>query len=551
MRMQRGGVRDCTYRMESLLSLLLDQGGWGMVPRSPWSSLLLVLAAVGASSLTLAAYSWYRWDRIRRLTIIYGSDLQGELEPCGCIEGMLGGLSRRATFVKRVREEGYPVLLVDSGGAFFRNRTIPDFLRDQLSLKAEAIAGAYGEMWYDAVNVGDADLALGWSKLRELGERTSMALLSANLAGADGEGLLSPYAIRKVGRLKVGIFGLCQGDVEGLSLQARDTTAVARRVVEALRPRVDVILCLTHQGFSRDMDLAPAVEGIDIIIGGQSGNSLHVPRLENGTIILQTGVKGRTIGRFDLVLYNDEDPWQDATESEKYRRLAREYEGVVAKHQAILQSTEDPARRYDSERMFERYTRETEIARGRVKDHFGVNHYFNQVVSLTDSHGDDDAILEIIAAYKGRVRELAAKGATVGVEEVVLYLGAGSCKECHEAEYDSWKTTQHAQGYASLEKTDREIDLECVGCHTTGYRKEGGFEAPSAVGRLKGVQCEACHGAGAGHPEEKGKLPLRASEEVCVNCHTAEYSPDFDFASFWGRIAHTEVGDGPGRSTHR
>ena len=378
-----------------------------------------------------------------------------------------------------------------------------------------------------------------------------MPLFSANLAGADGKELLSPYAIRKVGRLRVGIFGLCQGDVEGLSLQASDTTAVARRVVEELRPQVDAILCLTHQGFSRDLDLARAVEGIDIIIGGRSGNSLTMPRLENGTIILQTGVKGRTIGRFDLVLYNDQDPWQDATESEKYRRLAREYDAVVAEHRAILQSTEDPARRYDSERMFKRYTNETKIARGRIKDHFGVNHYFNQVVPLTDSYNDDDAILEVIATYKGWVREVAATGATEGVEGPVLYKGAETCRECHGAEYSSWSATAHAQAYASLEEKDRELDLECIGCHTTGYRKEGGFEAPAAVGHLKDVQCEACHGPGAGHPEEKEKLALPAGEEVCVNCHTAEYSLDFDFASFWARIAHTEAGDRPGRSTHR
>lgn len=516
--------------------------------RRPW---LLLLAVVGVCTLTLHAYSWYRWDRVRRLTILYGSDLRGELDPCSCVEGQLGGLARRATYIAQVREEGNPTVLLDAGGVFFREGSIPDFLRAQLAAKADSIVDAYAEMGYDAVNVGDADFGLGIERLWTLRERAPFPLLSANLRQPDGGCAFTSSLIKKVGRLRVGIFGLCQGETFGGDLVVDDSIATAKEVVAKLRPEVDILICLTHQGFSRDLELADAVKGIDIIIGGRSGNSFPTPRLEGGTIIVQTGRKGTTLGRLDVVLYDDQRPWQDATDTEKHRRLAAEYDRVVAEHRAILYSTEDPAEKYSAQRMVEKYTREADIARARMKDYLGVNHFHNQVVPLGHNYADHAAVLKFIDNYKGRVRRLASPAATGSADTPRAYLGSESCRKCHEAAYESWKQTRHAHAYGSLEDGNQEFDLECIGCHTTGYRKEGGFDSPAAVGDLRGVQCEVCHGPGAGHPGDRGKLPLLVSKDVCLECHTKEFNPDFEFYRFWARISHDKVEDTTGKAAAR
>lgn len=36
----------------------------------------------------------------------------------------------------------------------------------------------------------------------------------------------------------------------------------------------------------------------------------------------------------------------------------------------------------------------------------------------------------------------------------------------------------------------------------------------------KAIQCENCHGPGAGHPEELAKLPIDTSREQCLRCHS-------------------------------
>ncbi|HVP06993.1 MAG TPA: cytochrome c family protein [Candidatus Acidoferrum sp.] len=123
------------------------------------------------------------------------------------------------------------------------------------------------------------------------------------------------------------------------------------------------------------------------------------------------------------------------------------------------------------------------------------------------------------------------------------FVGADKCKMCHKAEFDAWSKTKHAKAFEAL-KPEEQKKAECVICHTTGKTAE-------AV-ELNGVQCEACHGAGADYKKptimnaakwkadstaqfklmkEAGlTLPVEAD---CMRCHKQEGNPNFkpfDFA---------------------
>ena len=97
--------------------------------------------------------------------------------------------------------------------------------------------------------------------------------------------------------------------------------------------------------------------------------------------------------------------------------------------------------------------------------------------------------------------------------------------------------TKHARAYDVLSDEEKQKP-ECVKCHTTGTTAKDEL--------LKGVQCEACHGAGADYkspkikskkkwkadPERQLKLAVEAglilpTEESCVRCHTKEGNPNF------------------------
>jgi len=99
-----------------------------------------------------------------------------------------------------------------------------------------------------------------------------------------------------------------------------------------------------------------------------------------------------------------------------------------------------------------------------------------------------------------------------GNAEGADYVGVKKCKACHIKQYKSWKETTMANSFENLKagiKSDAKkkagldpdkdytADAGCLKCHTTGYKKPGGFTTIEETPDLAGVQCEACHGAGA------------------------------------------------------
>jgi hypothetical protein len=128
----------------------------------------------------------------------------------------------------------------------------------------------------------------------------------------------------------------------------------------------------------------------------------------------------------------------------------------------------------------------------------------------------------------------AAKDTTEAVKHA--YVGVGKCKMCHMPYFKAWEATGHAKAFDLLNAEKKEnTNSECLPCHTTGFGA-GGYETGKDKPDLKGVQCEACHGAGADYMKMsvmkdhdqsvKAGLVSPVGEAVCVGCHNKK-SPTF------------------------
>lgn len=126
------------------------------------------------------------------------------------------------------------------------------------------------------------------------------------------------------------------------------------------------------------------------------------------------------------------------------------------------------------------------------------------------------------------------------------YVSQGVCASCHPMEAARWEGTRHAQAWSVLNDEERQ-NLDCVGCHTTGYGVEGGFVSPAAAGLLVGVQCEVCHGPGLDHTYDPTR-PMRQmpTPELCLGCHQWDRSRPFDFAERLPAAACTLLEEHPG-----
>jgi hypothetical protein len=133
-------------------------------------------------------------------------------------------------------------------------------------------------------------------------------------------------------------------------------------------------------------------------------------------------------------------------------------------------------------------------------------------------------------------KELSEKEMLARIPKDSLYVGAVTCKKCHEVNYRNWLKTKHAKASQTIVASPRYAQEECLICHSTGYGKIGEYATVDEIPFfLKGVQCESCHGPGRGHPG-KGKIERKVTLGGCRNCHTKDQSPTFNYSAYLEKI---------------
>jgi hypothetical protein len=171
--------------------------------------------------------------------------------------------------------------------------------------------------------------------------------------------------------------------------------------------------------------------------------------------------------------------------------------------------------------------------------------YRHEVFKLTKSVKDSVKLESWYRDYNDEVKEAYYKQADI--RKVVEsgqsdFVGAQACSACHENAQSVWEGTGHSGAYSILERVNKEYDPECIGCHTVGFNKSGGFIDLSVSSHLIDVQCESCHGTGRDHLESNGILSTENSnwslEKICAQCHIGDHSPNFRTSLYWPMIEH-------------
>jgi nitrate/TMAO reductase-like tetraheme cytochrome c subunit len=121
-------------------------------------------------------------------------------------------------------------------------------------------------------------------------------------------------------------------------------------------------------------------------------------------------------------------------------------------------------------------------------------------------------------------------------QTVKTYIGSKACGDCHEAEYKNFTSySKKVHSFESIEKMKKGLTKEeyqgCFECHTTGYKKAGGFESVEKTPNLKSAGCEVCHGPGSAHSQSEDAADIKSSPTVedCETCHNPERIEAFDY----------------------
>lgn len=361
----------------------------------------------------------------------------------------------------------------------------------------QVIWEAYERMDVRAVALGPRELS-SWIVFEDLMKRGSIPVVSSNVT-IRRDGGETPVGNRvlilEVNGIRVGLFSLMGGSEftsarmpEGAEFGFHDPFSVAGEIVRDLRSRSDIVVLMSQMSRGDTERMLQSVPGIDVALYGNRPVWQQTATRVGDTVVNQTGTRGQQMGRLVLIV--------------------------------------DP--------------------KGRIID-FG-----SQNAPMDRSFPDNPEMRQMVTDADRRSRELRQEARERRSEQTdrrrqssERFIGAETCRRCHEKQFVQWNGTPHASAFASLERPveGKPRTSACVPCHVTGFGQDGGFRMdpvrpdarPSGEPDLADVQCEACHGQGTLHTRD-GKV--RVEEATCRSCHDQEWSPNFDFRTALAAVSH-------------
>lgn len=258
-------------------------------------------------------------QRTKQLTILHTSDTHSRIEPIDShaadqYAGM-GGVVRRATFLKDYRAKHPDVLLFDCGD-ISQGTPYYNLFQGEVEVKMMNLMG------YDAMTIGNHEFDFGLENMARLFRMANFPVVCSNydVTGTVLEGLVKPYTTFYRNGLKIGVFGLAP-KMEGL-VQAdkcegvvyNDPIEAAQKMTDLLKNEegCDVVICLSHLGYQLknapcDEELAQKTNHIDAILGGHTHTFMKEPAVYlnkdgRNVSVMHTGKSGIYVGMLKLTL---------------------------------------------------------------------------------------------------------------------------------------------------------------------------------------------------------------------------------------------------------
>lgn len=255
-----------------------------------------------------------------QLTILHTNDHHGHFQKFSPYPVKdVGGLAAQSALINIVRAEtetaGGHLLVLSAGDV---NTGIPE----SDLLDAEPDFTLMNMIGYDAMTLGNHEFDNPIEVLQKQRGWAKFPLLAANITRKDtGELLVDPYVIKEIDGLKVAILGLITEGVPTMvlpenvaDLKFDGVIATAAKYVPELSKQADLVVALTHIGFYGeesdkigDVQLARAVPGIDVIVGGHTHTPLEEPVKVGDTLIVQAGGYSEKVGRLNLTVDSEAD----------------------------------------------------------------------------------------------------------------------------------------------------------------------------------------------------------------------------------------------------
>ena len=231
--------------------------------------------------------------KAEQITVLHINDHHSHLKPDKRMSLMLDGKSTRVRSggmpavvakIKELEADNKNVIKLHAGDAISGSLFFTIF-------KGEADAALMNEICFDAFALGNHEFNDGDKGVAKFidflkSEKCNTPVLAANIKPEVGVSALTPnsetdyiqpYTIIERGGIKVGIIGIDIVRKTVMSSSPDETTIfldeaeTAQKMVDELKQSgIKHIIILAHYGYNNELELAKKIDGVDLIIGGDS-----------------------------------------------------------------------------------------------------------------------------------------------------------------------------------------------------------------------------------------------------------------------------------------
>lgn len=281
----------------------------------------------GRIAAGIAVGAWLLWSGPAmpagsgEITLIHMGDVHGHLVPRPNLRSdgagrPEGGLARMHARIEEIRKRRVHTLLLNTGDTIQGSA-------EALYTRGQALVDVINAFRIDAYAPGNWEFVYGTERFLELfaGDKPKApwGTLAANLyydgepyAARTGQLVLPPFAVREIGGLRVGMFGLTTrrgpqvvgtAVTKGFRLTSGDQEVPTYVRILREHLKVDLVVMLSEQELANNIRLAEANPGIDVVLSSDMHEVTRKPILtKTGTLLIEEGQDGTVLGELTLTV---------------------------------------------------------------------------------------------------------------------------------------------------------------------------------------------------------------------------------------------------------
>ncbi|XP_057321773.1 snake venom 5'-nucleotidase-like [Microplitis mediator] len=211
-----------------------------------------------------------RFEQTTQLSAPHCSASLEEMNQC------YGGFPRIATLVKRAKSSSTPTIFLNAGDSYSGSKWFDDY-------KWKVVAHFLKLLSLDAMSLGNHEFDEKPEGLIPFVKSVPFPVLACNL-DLTGEPELAQSGLKgktvfDVDGHKVGVIGYVTTETKSKKTRKveflDEIESIKRQVDELKQEGVNIIIAVGHSGYARDLEIAEAVDGLDLLIGGHTNTFLY------------------------------------------------------------------------------------------------------------------------------------------------------------------------------------------------------------------------------------------------------------------------------------